>query len=78
MGHLQFQHQYGNHYRHCAFLTVCKSPFKSVGAFDDLSRGQAENNVFGNDDSDSLHFDSVLADLLAKNQQRPGQHKRRK
>ncbi len=44
-----------------------KSASKSVGAFDDLSRGQAENNVFGNDASDSLHFDRVLADLLAQN-----------
>ncbi|MBN8636706.1 MAG: esterase [Anaerolineae bacterium] len=45
-----------------------KTPSKSVGAFDDLNRGQAENNVFGNDASDSLHFDAVLADLLAANQ----------
>jgi hypothetical protein len=51
-----------------AFVTHLKTPSKSVGAFDDLKRGQAENNVFGNDDSDSLHFDFVLADLLAKNQ----------
>jgi len=50
------------------FVTSQKTPSKSVGAFDDLVRGQAENNVFGNDASDSLHFDSVLADLLAKNQ----------
>lgn len=41
-----------------------------MAAFDDLERSQAENNVFGNDESDSLHFDSVLADLLAKNQQK--------
>jgi hypothetical protein len=39
-----------------------------VAAFDDLNRGQAENNVFGNDASDSLHFDTVLAGLLAANQ----------
>lgn len=45
-----------------------KTPSKSVGAFDDLNRGQAENNVFGTDASDSLHFDAVLADLLAANQ----------
>ena len=50
------------------FITVCKSPSKGVGAFDDLSRGQAENDAFGNDASDSLHFDTVMADLLAKNQ----------
>ncbi|MBN8592615.1 MAG: esterase [Anaerolineae bacterium] len=45
-----------------------KNARKSVGAFDDLSRGQAENNVFGNDENDSLHFSSVLANLLAQNQ----------
>lgn len=45
-----------------------KNARKSVGAFDDLSRGQAENNVFGNDEYDSLHFNSVLANLLAQNQ----------
>jgi hypothetical protein len=50
------------------FVAACKTPSKSVGAFDDLSRGQAENNVFGNDASDSLHFDSVMVDLLSKNQ----------
>ena len=50
------------------FVTHLKTPSKSVAAFDDLKRGQAENNVFGNDASDSLHFDHVLADLLAKNQ----------
>jgi hypothetical protein len=49
------------------FVTHLKTPSKDVGAFDDLQRSQAENNVFGNDDSDSLHFDFVLADLLAKN-----------
>jgi len=49
------------------FATYAKTPSKSVAAFDDLDRGQAENNVFGNDESDSLHFDSVLAQLLADN-----------
>ncbi len=50
------------------FVTHLKTPSKSVGAFDDLKRTQPENNVFGNDASDSLHFDFVLADLLTKNQ----------
>jgi hypothetical protein len=50
------------------FVVSQKTPSKSVGAFDGLDRSPAENNVFGNDESDSLHFDSVLADLLAKNQ----------
>jgi hypothetical protein len=50
------------------FVTHLKTPSKSVCAFDDLKRTQAENDVFGNDASDSLHFDAVLADLLSKNQ----------
>lgn len=52
-----------------AFVNNCKSASKDVGAFDDLDRGQAENNLFGNDDSESLHFDSILANLLVKNQE---------
>jgi hypothetical protein len=50
------------------FVNSQKNPSKSVGAFDGLDRSPAENNVFGNDASDSLHFDSVLAGLLAANQ----------
>jgi hypothetical protein len=50
------------------FVNCCKTPSKTVGAFDNLDRSQAENNVFGNDASDSLHFDSIMANLLAKNQ----------
>ena len=50
------------------FVNSQKKPSKSVAAFDDLNRSQAENSVFGNDESDSLHFDSVLAGLLAANQ----------
>lgn len=49
------------------FVNSQKNPSKNVGAFDDLNRSQAENNVFGNDENDSLHFDAVLADLLATN-----------
>lgn len=52
-----------------AFVTHCKNATKDVGAFDDLNRAQAENNVFGNDESDSLHFDSVLANLLVTNEE---------
>ena len=47
-----------------AFVNHCKSASKDVGAFDDLSRSQAENNLFGNDEEESLHFDSVMAKLL--------------
>jgi hypothetical protein len=50
------------------FVNSQKDPSKSVGAFDALDRSQAENDVFGNDGSDSLHFDTVLAGLLSANQ----------
>ncbi|MGN0801014.1 MAG: subtype A tannase [Candidatus Faecivicinus sp.] len=47
------------------FVTTCKSASKSVGAFDDLNRAQAENLVFGYGDGQGAHFDSVMAELLA-------------
>jgi hypothetical protein len=50
------------------FVNSQKNPSKSVGAFDGLDRSAGENNVFGNDENDSLHFDSVLADRLTQNQ----------
>lgn len=49
------------------FVKNCKTATKDVGAFDDLKRSQAENDLFGNDKHDSLHFDAVMADLLSKN-----------
>lgn len=51
------------------FVNSQKNPSKSVGAFDALDRSAGENDVFGNDTADSLHFDFVLADLLVANQQ---------
>lgn len=50
------------------FVKSQKNASKSVGAFDSLDRSAAENDAFGNDESDSLHFDSVLAKLLSTNQ----------
>ena len=49
------------------FVKECKNATKSVGAFDDLSRKQAENYVFGNSKTDALHFDSIMSDLLNSN-----------
>ena len=47
------------------FVTHCKSASKSVGAFDDLSKGQAENKLFGIDGTTyAKHFDSIMAQLL--------------
>ena len=51
-----------------AFVKACKAPSKSVGAFDALDRSQGENELFGNDDNDSLHFDYTMKQLLADNQ----------
>lgn len=47
-----------------AFVKHCKTPSKSVAAFDDLERSQAENGLFGIDANSSSHFDSILCDLL--------------
>jgi hypothetical protein len=50
------------------FVNSQKNPSKSVSAFDALERSAAENDAFGNDENDFLHFDSVLANLLSANQ----------
>ncbi|PTU85654.1 esterase [Staphylococcus pasteuri] len=51
------------------FAKYYKTPSKSVPAFDDLKRSQAENNVFGtNGNHTKLHFDKTTAKLLKENQ----------
>ena len=50
-----------------AFVKHCKSASKDVGAFDSLSKSQAENKLFGNASSTSLHFDSIMANILKNN-----------
>ena len=50
-----------------AFVKHCKNSSKSVAAFDDLERSQAENGLFGLDAESSSHFDSILANLLSEN-----------
>lgn len=50
-----------------AFAQHCKTATKGLGAFDELDRGQGENNLFGNGQGDSFHFDGVLAKLLKDN-----------
>ena len=48
-----------------SFVTHCKSPTKDVGAFDSLSKSQAENKLFGISSSYSTaHFDSYMSNLL--------------
>lgn len=51
-----------------AFVNNCKSATKAVGAFDTIDLSSAENNLFGNDESDSLHFDAIMANLLTTNE----------
>jgi hypothetical protein len=50
-----------------AFVKHCKNASKAVPAFDNLNRSQPENDLFGNDVNDTLHFDRIVADLLQKN-----------
>jgi len=50
-----------------SFVKNCKNPSKSVAAFDDLNRSQAENGLFGLDANSSSHFDKDLRDLLNNN-----------
>ena len=51
-----------------AFVTHCKSASKSVGAFDDLSKSQAENYLFGYSSTYyTKHFDKIMAGLLTDN-----------
>ena len=52
------------------FVKHCKNPSKSVGAFDDLNRSQAENSLFGVDANSSSHFDKALSDLLNNNREK--------
>ena len=50
------------------FAKKCKSPTKSVGAFDSFNKTQAENYVFGVDGANyAKHFSQIISDLLNKN-----------
>ena len=53
-----------------AFVKHCKNPSKSVPAFDDLNRSQAENGLFGLSANGSSHFDKTVANLLANNSEK--------
>ncbi len=57
-----------------AFARQQKTASKGVGAFDDLSRSQAENYVFGDSQNDALHFDAAMAAILEENQEKYSQY----
>lgn len=47
-----------------AFAKYCKAAEKPVGAYDDLDRASAENDLFGTENTESLHFDTTMSYLL--------------
>ena len=48
-----------------SFVNKCKNPTKDVGAFDSLSKGQAENKLFGiSSTTNTAHFDTYMSQLL--------------
>lgn len=51
-----------------AFVEHMKQATKSVGAFDDLQKVQAENLLFGNGQNDALHFDGNMTYFMEKRQ----------
>ncbi|MCI2049490.1 MAG: esterase [Lachnospiraceae bacterium] len=50
-----------------AFVVNCKNPSKPVGAFDYLDKSRGENNLFGNAEDTSAHFDAFENRLLVGN-----------
>lgn len=56
------------------FVTHCKNAQKSVGAFDSVDASQGENNLFGNGQDESKHFDKIEADLIKQNQEKYSQY----
>lgn len=51
-----------------AFVQHCRIVSKGVLGFDGVDRAGVANQLFGNDDSDTLHFSQVDSDLLALRQ----------
>lgn len=49
------------------FVIHCKNATKPVGAFDNVDSSRGENNLFGNGQNLSSHFDAIQAALLEKN-----------
>ena len=46
-----------------AFTQALKNASKGIAAFDQLDRGQGENNLFGYGDGSGAHFDAILGSL---------------
>lgn len=48
-----------------SFVRACRAPTLPACAFDSTTRSAPGNQLFGNDDSDSLHFSQQISDLLS-------------
>lgn len=51
------------------FVSALKPASKDLGAFDALDESQGENALFGYGDGAGAHFDAVMAELLADNEE---------
>lgn len=50
-----------------SFVTHCRPATAGVCAFDSLDRDEPANQLFGNDEVDSTHFDGTVLSLLTQN-----------
>lgn len=53
-----------------AFVQHCKNASADVCAFDGLKRGTPENELFGTNADEKLHFDDMLSSLLQRNDEK--------
>lgn len=49
-----------------SFANAVKTASKGIAAFDELDEGQGENTLFGYGDGNGAHFDSILTNILTK------------
>ncbi|WP_154028075.1 subtype A tannase [Olsenella uli] len=49
-----------------SFVRACRAPKLGICAFDTTERSAATNQLFGNDDSDTLHFSQQVSDVLSE------------
>ena len=52
------------------FAPECRPASRPVGAYDTLDRSGVVNQLFGTDEESTLHFDPLMADLLASEHER--------
>ncbi len=54
------------------FARACRPASKDVSAYDLVDRSGVANQLFGTDDQPSMHFDSMVSQLLSSEQERYG------